>query len=149
MHAEYTDILERISTEPLWWDEYAVPRYCEFSPRMMANIYAQEAVLLLISCAFGPLHHFKVAISQPQPGSADLASEILNRIIHYGDPPRGQSCRDGDTSSVPIRVLQYWRKTGTPWPEWVRNSSLEIDVLASDNEEYRDPSQFGKRPVGT
>ena len=144
MHTEYSDILERIRMEPLWWDEHAVPRYCEFSPRMMANIYAREAVLLLISCQFGPLHHFEVAVSRLHPDSADLASEIRDRKIRYGDPPRGKGCKDGDASSVPIRILQYWRKEGGAW---VRDSSLETEVLDPNNEGYRHPAWFEK-PLG-
>jgi hypothetical protein len=50
MHTTYADILDRINEPPKWFDEHAVPRYCDFAPREVAYIYAQEAVLVLIHC---------------------------------------------------------------------------------------------------
>jgi hypothetical protein len=33
MHNHYDDILDRIDEPPTWFDDYGVPRFCEFSPR--------------------------------------------------------------------------------------------------------------------
>lgn len=41
MHASYSDITDRLG-EPQWWDENAVPRYCEFEPARVANIYWRD-----------------------------------------------------------------------------------------------------------
>ena len=42
MNTEYDDIRALIAEPPRWWDEFAVPRYCDFHPRRAANIYARE-----------------------------------------------------------------------------------------------------------
>lgn len=49
MFACYHDIMSKLGC-PLWFDENAVPRYCEFHPHYLANIYADEAVLLHVGC---------------------------------------------------------------------------------------------------
>lgn len=50
MHTCYNDILSRVSEDPKWFDEHAVPRYCEFSPDECADIYARQVCLLLAEC---------------------------------------------------------------------------------------------------
>lgn len=62
MHHHYRDILDRVTEPPVWFDEHAVPRFGQFSPDEIANIYADEAVLMLITCqACG--HPYNVAMS--------------------------------------------------------------------------------------
>jgi hypothetical protein len=78
----YRDILERIPTQPLWWDEHAVPRYCEFSPEQIAYYYAREAVLLLITTQNGPFVRFRAAVSRPHE-RGDLADSIRCQTIAY------------------------------------------------------------------
>lgn len=60
---DYYDIRKRIDAEPKWWDENGVPRYDEFCPGDIANIYAEECALVLITCQ-NCVHEFKVAFSQ-------------------------------------------------------------------------------------
>lgn len=140
LHTYYGDILDRIPGEPLWWDENAVPRYCEFSPGYLANIYASEAVLLLISCQIGAHHHFHVAMSRQLPAEVDLATEIQEKRIHYGDPPVVAYCSSPDANSVAIQVLQYWRREASVPFRWVRDPALEIDVLEAGWEDFRNPA---------
>lgn len=121
MHAYYQDILERIAEPPLWFDERAVPRYCQFSPRVVANIYANEVALVLIRCQ-GCGHDFNVAFSElnliDKLWSADRKTKLRNisaliedGSLHYGDPPNVRCCSAGATmNSIPVRVLQYWYK---------------------------------------
>jgi len=45
MLQHYEDILSRIAEPPRWFDEQGVPRYCEFAPHCIANIYADECAL--------------------------------------------------------------------------------------------------------
>ena len=52
MDRNYLDISSRIAEAPTWFDECAVPRYCQFYPQYMANIYAREGVLVEIACQF-------------------------------------------------------------------------------------------------
>ena len=49
MFNDYSDITERITKPPKWWDEHDVPRHAEFSPYRVANIYAEEVVLVEIA----------------------------------------------------------------------------------------------------
>lgn len=126
MNHSYEDIISRIAGPPLWWDEHAVPRYCEFSPNVTANIYAIECVLLLIACQSCETE-FHVCMSQSawqthESGRA-LASYIADDEIHYGDPPNAcpDSCAGSTMNSVPLRVEQYWIREH----EWVRKPEHE------------------------
>lgn len=156
MHLAYTDILSRISEKPRWFDECAVPRYCEFSPRATANIYADEVALVEIECQ-GCRQEFNVAFTdlnlRDELWDASgqrvrrISDLITDRRIHYGDPPNIGCCDAGPTmSSIPRRVLEYWfkpiiRGTGTEIGErggtfirdidatrFQRDSELEITI---------------------
>jgi hypothetical protein len=121
MHAYYGDILSRIPGAPLWFDEHAVPRYDPFTPASVANIYAEEAVLMRIECQ-GCGTPFDVAMTHASPGSFSkaptpryahllLSDLIEHRVIHFGDPPNAQCCDVGPTmNSVPQKILEYWVK---------------------------------------
>jgi hypothetical protein len=130
LHNAYTDITSRIQQPPLWWDEQAVPRYCDFSPGETANIYAQKACLFLIECQ-GCGHPFKVCISQGSYTDWDLADLVRNGTLHYGDPPNyNDCCAAGATmNSCPRQVLEFWERTEKVW-DWVRVPELEIPIHA-------------------
>ncbi len=64
MFVRYNDILDHINEPPQWWDEHAVPRFIPFEPQRMANIYALEAALVLITCQYCK-RPFHVAFSEP------------------------------------------------------------------------------------
>jgi hypothetical protein len=116
MNHHYKDIRDKLG-EPLWWDEYAVPRYCEFAPDETGDIYAREAVLLEIACQDCGTR-FKVCMTTPpytqRPSLADL---VRDDEVHYGDPPNAGCCAAGPTmNSVPLRVLEFWDRTvGLDW----------------------------------
>ena len=88
---DYIDITERIAEPPKWWDEHGVPRYAEFSPYLVANIYAEEVVLVEIACqACRSL--FPVAFSSqggagPREDGRSLADNIRSGEIHYAIRP--------------------------------------------------------------
>lgn len=120
MHTHYDDILDRIPELPKWFDELAVPRYCDFSPQKLAFIYAKEAALVLIRCQACE-RKFHVAFSEgnavdrSNDGKRSFAITIANLIserrLHYGDPPNVRCCSSGASmNSVPVRVLEYWYK---------------------------------------
>lgn len=115
MNNEYFDIRDRIADPPKWWDEFAVPRYCDFVPRQAANIYASEAALVLIECqACGT--SFRVCMSGR---GTQVADEIRSGELHYGDPPNVQCCASGpSTNCVDIRVIEYWRRGRETNFEW-------------------------------
>lgn len=136
MNHDYIDIRSRISEPPQWFDENAVPRYCKFSPEELANIYAHECALVEIACQ-GCQTRFHVAFSRSQMDDAidridwrnpkTLAALVMDKTIHYGDPPNTGCCAAGPTmNSDPIRVLEYWSK-GADY-EWKRDPTYEIDV---------------------
>ncbi len=133
MNESYDDIRSRIAEPPTWWDEQAVPRYCPFEPRYLANIYADECVLLRISCQ-GCDHPFDVAMSSSKLDAArtarlrkeDVTEETLRSYtllasiergdIHYGDPPNIGCCPGGPTMNCnDLRVLQFWRSEQGDW----------------------------------
>jgi ATPase family associated with various cellular activities (AAA) len=130
MFGDYSDITDRIAESPKWWDERGVPRYAEFEPHRVANIYAREVVLIEIAChACG--RHFEVALSgQGGAGSGEngrsMAENIRAGEIAYGDPPNYGNCRDGaSTTCYNLRVLQYWRR---PHGAWTRDPTLEMTL---------------------
>jgi hypothetical protein len=136
MHHHYKDIRERIAGEPLWFDENGVPRYCEFTPRDAANIYANQIALVLIRCQQCQ-REFKVAFSWSMNdyicGRPSLVDEITSGSIHYGDPPNIECCPAGPTMNCDdLRVLEFWRNDERGL-EKVRDPSLEI--VLPDGEE--------------
>lgn len=123
MNNEYKDIRDRIPEPPKWWDEFAVPRYCDFHPREAANIYADEAALLLIECQACE-REFHVCMSGRGAGEA-----IKDGSIHYGDPPNVECCYSGPTMNVrDVRVLEYWKRDAFGDRQWVRDADLEIEL---------------------
>ena len=129
MNHHYKDIRDKLGP-PQWFDEYAVPRYCDFSPEEVANIYAKEVALVLIACQ-SCRHLFKVAMSWPfdlLKSGDTLEESIEDGSLWYCDPPNIQCCPAGPTmTSVTHRVLEFWRKEYNPY-QWVRVAELEIDL---------------------
>jgi hypothetical protein len=132
MHNDYKDITSKLG-KPLWWDEEAVPRYCEFSPDEIANIYAVEAVLALIACQdCGTI--FPVAFSTSGYSRYDykeihLYHTIEERMLHYGDPPNYGCCGAGPSMNCDdIVVLEYWEKNKETDYDWKRNPKYETGL---------------------
>lgn len=115
----YNDIRSRISEPPKWWDEEGVPRYVDFAPDEVANIYAQEVALVDIACQSCGTR-FKVAFSWANIEWHNGAPELHKRLtpehivnLHYGDPPNVGCCPAGATMNCDdLRVLEFWRKGG-------------------------------------
>ncbi|HZR75382.1 hypothetical protein [Bradyrhizobium sp.] len=142
MYQRYDDIFSRITEAPHWFDEYAVPRYCEFTPSKLANIYAGEAALAEVTCQVCK-HAFRVAFSRANWSSGTIAEAIRSRTLDFGDPPN-YCCGNADMSSEPRRVIEYWRRHDprytrqegknvivtdfAAFTRWVRDSSLEVDI---------------------
>ena len=144
MNNNYIDIRSKINEEPQWYDEHAVPRYCEFTPNEAANIYASEVALVLIKCQ-NCGKQFKVAFSRSKFGIKEMLWEnfyhkprptikeqIINKTLHYGDPPNTDCCPAGVTEGcIDISVLEYYNKVDM---EWVREKDLDIDLEGQDND---------------
>lgn len=122
MNNEYRDIRDRIAEPPKWWDEFAVPRYCEFAPRHAANIYAREAALIATECQ-ACRTPFLVCLTA---GRGRIAAAVKDRSLHYGDPPNVECCAGGPSMNcVDVRVVEFWRRDVA---DWERDPSLEIDL---------------------
>lgn len=125
------DIIERISDPILWWDEGAIPRYCEFHPSQISDIYSDEVALLLIACQYCGTE-FKVVLSRSTfdrhiNHMSFLANDIKNNRITYGDPPNINCCAPGPTMSAhEITVLEYWQRNSHH--EWHRVDGYEISL---------------------
>lgn len=130
MHHHYSDIRDRIAEPPKWFDEYAVPRYSDFTPDETANIYANRAVLVEIECQDCE-RSFLVCIStgsmEQHIQGIDLWKAIADGSLHYGDPPNIQFCPAGPTMNcMDIRVVEAWDKQD--FGEWTRRPELEITL---------------------
>lgn len=133
MHCDYADIRSRIEGAPVWFDENAVPRYEPFRPQALADIYAQEAALVLIGCqscrtrftvAFSRSHMDHMLDLMAKRETVTLAERIRDDSLHYGDPPNIGCCPAGPTMNCDdIAVLEYWHR---PDFAWVRDPSLEM-----------------------
>ena len=152
MHRNYSDITSLTDDPPKWHDENGVPRYCDFHPGRLANIYSGEAALALIECQ-GCRTPFKVAFSElnlrhelwdesKKTRIAFLSDLITNGSLHYGDPPNTQCCATGATmNSIPIAVLEYWFKpyaketqpgdviTDLSKMNWTRDPDFEVPIV--------------------
>lgn len=119
MRHNYRDIRERMSEPVRWFDEYAVPRYCEFVPKEVADIYAHEAALLEIACQdCGTI--FEVAVSRSTwarwVDGRTLAENLATEHYGWGDPPNIGCCAAGPTMTSDFkRLLQYWHKEKFDW----------------------------------
>lgn len=137
MHNDYTDITSRIPEPPRWYDEDAVPRYCDPSPDTVSNIYAREVAFVEIACqncgaeflvAFSQAHNFHYGTGKPIPW---LSERVRDGTLHYGDPPNAGCCASGPTmNSEPRRVVSFWRKDYQQSWDWERVPELEIPIQA-------------------
>ena len=126
MFQPYDDLHELAGyREPLWWDECGVPRWCEFEPREVNDIYASEVMLLEILCQCCG-RRFRVAISQGIFGRRMILHDDLP---YYGDAPcfafskEGMDqCAGSTMTSETVRILEHWVREGI---DWVRQASKE------------------------
>jgi hypothetical protein len=129
MHQHYRDILDRIDEAPTWFDDYGVPRFGDFSPSHLGNIYASEAALAEVSCQqCGRM--FKVALTEAFASKRlGLSDEIRLRRVHYGDPPNVNCCDAGPCmNSVMHGILEYWLRDYEVSMGWQRDRTFEGPV---------------------
>lgn len=127
MNYHYKEITDKLGV-PYWWDEYAVPRYCNFTPDNIANIYAREAVLAEIACQACD-YRFNVSFSSSAMdianGGIPLRDKIISKTLHYGDPPNTGCCNVGASmNSTFIKVIEFWERNEHTNFLWERNSKL-------------------------
>jgi hypothetical protein len=121
------DIIDKLG-EPLWWDGGdAIPRYCEFLPNELNDIYARECALILTQCQ-NCGHIFNIAISWDDMSNGKSLSEKLKNgfVIGFADPPNIKCCGAGSSmTSDKIKVLEFWKQNKKF--EWERIPELEIE----------------------
>lgn len=90
MHHHYIDLLSAAKIPPLWWDENGTPRFAEHHPNMCPDIYADEVVLVVISCQ-GCGTEFPVQMSWSQMdavrelamrGTRGFCGQLLDRLAN-------------------------------------------------------------------
>lgn len=125
MNPTYDDIRDRIAEPPKWFDENAVPRYCDFHPEN-CDIYATEAILLRIACQ-NCGREFDVAMTWSNlDGVRRLPKLSEQECPEYSDPPNVECCASGPTmNSIPLRVVEFWQRESF---EWVRRPDLEREL---------------------
>ncbi|MDB5358878.1 MAG: hypothetical protein JWO51_175 [Rhodospirillales bacterium] len=129
MRESYEDLHALSPNPPTWFDEHGVPRFCEFSPQRLADIYASECALVLIKCQCCETEfHIAMSSSEMHRGLSTAAA-IRSRELEYGDPPNTGCCPAGATmNSVPHRVIEFWQRK-LPLMDWTRDALLEVEIL--------------------
>ena len=126
MNNYYEDIVEKLG-EPKWFDSLGYPRYCEFHPDNISNIYAREVVLLEIACQQCG-KKFKVAINNSgydcRYNKLSWTKEEDCKNLGYGDPPNMQCCGSGPSMiSDSLQILEFWRQENL---NWIRKPEFEV-----------------------
>lgn len=142
MNAYYEDIRKRINEEPKWYDCHGVPRYDTFHPSLSPNIYAEEIVLLEISCQ-DCRRKFLVEMNW------SIMEQVFNRHsesfstvmklwmeskdknkrwppFHYGDPP-AHGCVGDTMNCYDLRIVEFWVKNTTGFDK-VRKTEWEVEL---------------------
>jgi hypothetical protein len=140
MHSYYEDIRSRIKDEPQWYDCHGVPRYDKFKPQDSPNIYAEEVVLIEISCQ-DCNRRFLVEMNWSMMEMVfNRHSESFSTVmklwlkdpdrakhfppVHYGDPP-AHGCVGDTMNCYDLRIVEFWKKDSF---KWSRVSEYEIDL---------------------
>jgi len=127
MLEDYQDIIKRLG-QPAWWDEVGCPRYEKFHPDMCNDIYAEEALLMLIACQqchrkYKVAMSWKVWIDRTMRLSWYLKQDILP---HYGDPPCFECSAGATMNCEDLEILEFWERNKLTGHEWKRNKKLEV-----------------------
>lgn len=149
MHNRYDDIRIRITEQPAWFDEYAVPRYGEFKPGAQADIYADRLVLMRIGCQ-GCGHEMLVCMSSSgadrliaeanagHPLKHELWDGVTEGSVHFGDVPNVDCCPAGPTMNcLDYKISEAWERINF---EWVRKPECEV-LLPDGVEQLADETQ--------
>lgn len=74
-------------------------------------------------------HRFRVALSWYRLSGDKSLTDCGTDNLHYRDPPNIWCCSSGPSmSSVPKRILQFWRKDASTNRQWARISELEVAI---------------------
>lgn len=146
MYCRYQDITDKLG-EPKWWDEEGVPRYCDFSPDNVADIYADKAVLVIIKCQgcgrYLPVawsfNKLKIVCWVPEhPKGHECFAQLTyptkdnSGSVGYGDAPahdnrEGEYCHLGCVMTTDVvQIKEFWSSDKL---EWKRHKKFEFTYL--------------------
>lgn len=129
MKASFDDLIkmgEMLGMQPKWYDVFAIPRFSDFHPDMVANIHAEEAALVEIRCQNCGKSFYVVTA---RPTKSALAEDILHGYVEYGDPPRHNNCIGETMLSWTIRVAEFWQNGKATGYTWRRNKKYEVFLM--------------------
>jgi len=146
MKASYKDIKRRIKEPVLWYDYNGTPRYDKFHPSLSPNIYADEVILLEISCQncgrrflvemncsklstdfFGErMEPFSERIKKWKESKKELKEKGMHiwPPVHYGDPPI-HNCIGDTMNCYDLEIVEFWHR---PEFDWHRKKEYEIEL---------------------
>ena len=143
MLPSYDDIKSRIPEEPKWYDDNGVPRYGDFTPNNVPNIYAEEAMLMEISCQDCG-ERFLVALQTAgmmdklwNPKARSLSERIDEYLkekehngfpFHYGDPPI-HGCVGDTMNCEDHRIVEFWQRKDYEWVRVPRYEIAEVEEI--------------------
>lgn len=134
MKQNYYDIIEKLG-EPLWYDNFGVPRYADFKPEM-AGIYSKYVALLEVKCQCCQKVYRVASVVTEFASRVKLPIEKDIGSFAYGDPPHCGECKCPATNAVPVKILQLWEKKldekkGSKKEKWVRLKDHEVCIHES------------------
>lgn len=146
MHAYYQDIKSRIKDPILWYDCNGVPRYDKFTPELSPNIYAEEVLLVEISCQdcrskflveFNWSMIDRIFDRHAESFTTDMREWLKRKPedrhmapLHYGDPP-AHGCVGDTMNCYDLRIVEFWRKCKDKFG-FERISEYEIELEKED-----------------
>ncbi|MHA1519031.1 MAG: hypothetical protein ACTSRK_02495 [Promethearchaeota archaeon] len=149
MKPKYSDILSRITDEPIWFGNNGVPRYESFNPSLSSDYYSDEVILLKIQCQncrkpfLVEMHNSKSSRFPSLEYQVIHHKSYLLNSVHYGDPPRHNYPRNDDQkqhnpgyndlrndecvgttmNAESLQIVEFWKRENL---EWVRKLEYEI-----------------------
>jgi hypothetical protein len=129
MKPDYQDIIDVAEgTDPTWYDESGVPRFCHATPELVATAYPDQVCFLFVVCQH--CHQvFPVAMAYQRLANEehDLLIRARTRTLYYGEPPR-HGCQGDAHASLSTRIHTLWQKdsiTGS-WYELEQYRGLSV-----------------------
>ena len=138
MKSTYHDIQSRIKDKPKWYDKNGVPRYGEFHPSLCSHFHADELILLKIHCQYCNVI-FLVELNMMKDDNVSYEYRFLHYHefymlpFHYGDPPRHDDCTGNSMNSIPIEIIQFWKRENVKWIRKTEYEQILSEIKPSNN----------------
>ena len=135
MYQPYLDLRAEREDEPKWFDEYGVPRWCDFEPDAVNDIYANEVALIEIACQSCGRTYLMALSWNYGDNQVSLTDRLTERpdIVHCGDAPcwpENRQCAGSTMNCEDLRVVEFWRRRSSGWER-----VPELEIVLPDGEE--------------